>query len=43
MQASSEVLLWLFVINHGIALGAALYEQRVVVPQWFKASQSGIQ
>ena len=29
-----EVLLWLFVINLGIALGAGIYEQRVVVPQW---------
>ncbi len=29
-----EVLLWLFVINLGVALGAGLYESRVVVPQW---------
>ena len=29
-----KVLLWLFVINLGIALGAGLYESRVVVPQW---------
>jgi hypothetical protein len=29
-----KVLLWLFVINVGIALGAGLYESRVVVPQW---------
>ena len=29
-----EVLLWLFVINLGIALGAGIYEQRVVIPQW---------
>ena len=27
-------LLWLFVVNLGIALGAGVYEQRVVVPQW---------
>jgi hypothetical protein len=29
-----KVLLWLFVINLGIALGAGIYEQRVVIPQW---------
>jgi hypothetical protein len=39
----SEILLWLFVINHGIAFGAGLYEHRIVVPQWFSRSQnSGI-
>jgi hypothetical protein len=27
-------LLWLFVVNLGIALGAGVYEQRVVVLQW---------
>ena len=30
----SRVLLWLFVINLGIAFGAGIYESRVVVPQW---------
>ena len=29
-----KVLLWLFVINLGIALGAGIYEQKVVIPQW---------
>jgi hypothetical protein len=29
-----RVLLWLFVINLGIALGAGIYEQRVVMPRW---------
>ena len=28
------ILLWLFVINLGIAFGAGLYETRVVIPQW---------
>jgi hypothetical protein len=28
-----KVLLWLFVINLGIALGAGIYEQRVVIPR----------
>jgi hypothetical protein len=29
-----DVLLWLFVVNLGIAFGAGLYEARVVVPGW---------
>jgi Anthrone oxygenase len=29
-----EVLLWLFIIDLGIALGAGIYESRVVIPQW---------
>lgn len=29
-----EVVLWLFVINLGIAFGAGIYEGRVVIPQW---------
>jgi hypothetical protein len=29
-----EIVLWLFVINLGIALGAGLYEHRVVISQW---------
>ena len=38
-----DILLWLFVINHGIAFGAGLYEQRVVLPLWFtRSSGSGI-
>ena len=28
------VLLWLFVINLGVAFGAGIYESRVVVPIW---------
>ena len=30
----TEVLLWMFVIDLGIAFGAGIYEDRVVVPQW---------
>jgi len=33
----SSLLLWLWVINLGIALGAGLYESRIVVPQWLIA------
>jgi len=29
-----SALLWLFVINLGVACGAGLYEHRVVVPRW---------
>jgi hypothetical protein len=37
------ILLWLFVINHGIAFGAGLYEQRIILPQWFSRSpESGV-
>lgn len=30
----TEVLLWLFVMNHGIAFGAGLYETRMIVSPW---------
>jgi hypothetical protein len=33
-QYVPKVLLWLFVINLGIALGAGIYESRVVIPLW---------
>jgi hypothetical protein len=31
-------LLWLFVINLGIAFGAGLYEHRIVVPNWISST-----
>ena len=34
----STTLLWLFVINLGIAFGAGLYEHRIVVPNWISSS-----
>jgi hypothetical protein len=38
-----EILLWLFVINLGIAFGAGLYEQRIIFPQWFsRSSEPGV-
>jgi hypothetical protein len=37
----SEALLWLFVVNLGIAYGAGLYEKRIVLPQWFTDSGDG--
>jgi hypothetical protein len=36
---ATTIILWLFVINLGIAFGAGLYEARIVVPQWFEFSQ----
>jgi hypothetical protein len=37
-----KVLLWLFVINLGIAFGAGLYESRIAFPQWLVySSESG--
>lgn len=32
----STALLWLFVINLGIAFGAGLYEHRIVTPHWLR-------
>ena len=35
---TSTILLWLFVINLGIAFGAGLYEHRIVVSRWISSS-----
>ena len=37
----SALLLLLFIINLGIALGAGVYESRIVVPQWLNRSSDG--
>lgn len=34
-QNIPDILLWLFIINLGIAFGAGLYETRIILPQWF--------
>jgi len=37
-----KILLWLFVINLGIAFGAGLYESRIAFPQWLvNSTESG--
>src|SRR5439155_5028548 len=36
--ATSAILLWLFVINLGVAFGAGLYEHRIVVSHWITSS-----
>jgi hypothetical protein len=38
----TELILWLFLLNLGVALGAGLYEARVMLPQWTRpASGAG--
>jgi hypothetical protein len=39
--AIATTLLWLFIINLGISLGAGLYEGRIVVPDWITSSPDG--
>ena len=34
MFSFATIVLWLFVLNLGIAMGAGLYESRVVMPVW---------
>lgn len=38
MRGTSAILLWLFVINLGVAFGAGVYEHRIVVPRWIGSS-----
>ena len=40
--AIQEILLWLFVVNLGIAFGAGLYEHRIVVPAWLTSDRGGV-
>ena len=37
----AKVLLWLFVLNLGIAFGAGLYEARIVIPRWLMSAPEG--
>jgi hypothetical protein len=37
----AKILLWLFVINLGVAFGAGLYEHRIVFPHWITADDTG--
>lgn len=36
----ARIILWLFVIDLGIAVGAGLYETRIVVPRWMGSAKS---
>src|SRR5262245_18693855 len=38
---TATILLWLFVINLGIAVGAGFYEHRIVVPHWLTTDGGG--
>jgi hypothetical protein len=38
MPVLQRILLWLLVVNLGMALGAGVYESRIVVPQWITSS-----
>jgi hypothetical protein len=40
-SGTSTWLLWLFVINLGVAFGAGLYEHRIVVSDWIATSSDG--
>ena len=41
-NAMATTLLWLFILNLGIAFGAGLYEHRIVVSTWIsKSPESG--
>lgn len=40
-ESLTRLVLWLFVIDLGIAFGAGLYETRIVVPQWLGGAASG--
>jgi hypothetical protein len=37
-ESIANLILWLFVINLGIAFGAGLYESRIAIPQWLSYS-----
>ncbi len=40
-ESLPRVLLWLFVLNLGIAFGAGLYEGRIVLANWLTSSPDG--
>lgn len=39
---TGRIALWLFVIYLGLALGAGLYEGRIVVPDWVSTGPGGV-
>ena len=39
--ALSTTLLWLLVMNLGVAFGAGIYEGRIVVADWITSSSDG--
>jgi hypothetical protein len=43
VSRTSTILLWLLILNLGIAFGAGVYEARIVVPDWIDASAAAPQ
>jgi len=43
VSRTSTILLWLLILNLGIAFGAGVYEARIVVPDWIDASAAASQ
>lgn len=41
-QSIAEALLWLFVINLGIAFGAEIYEAKIIAPQWARSPPESV-
>lgn len=41
-ETLSKVLLWLYVINLGIAFGAGLFEHRILLPRWIGRSPDSV-
>src|SRR5579859_1520424 len=41
MPSLAAILLWLFVIDLGVAFGAGIYEHRIVVARWIRSSETG--
>ena len=39
-STAQTILLWLFIVNLGIAFGAGLFEHRIIVPDWLSTSGS---
>jgi hypothetical protein len=39
--SAAYVVLWLYILNLGIAFGAGLYESRITVPQWLSRTPEG--
>lgn len=37
-DTTQTILLWLFILNLGIAFGAGLFEHRIIVPRWLQSS-----
>jgi hypothetical protein len=41
-QSIAEALLWLFVMNLGIAFGVGIYEAKIIAPQWARSPPESV-